>query len=244
MQLRADLHIHTKYSMDCQMPLDKIIKRCLKLGINCVAIADHGTAEGALEMQKIAPFKVIVAEEVLTTEGEIMGMFLKETIKSEANARITPRECIRQIREQGGLVNIQHPFETIRGSALKDAVIEEIVDEIDLMEVLNSRSPFPANSNKAKDFAVKHNLPGGAGSDAHSLFEIGNAYIEMPDFSNNAEFLEAVAQGHVYGKRSGAIVHLFSGWAKVKGKVLRTIRGTPQNTPAQSNTVQEEDKDG
>ncbi|MHB8104786.1 MAG: PHP-associated domain-containing protein [Dehalococcoidales bacterium] len=215
--LKADLHIHSRYSMDCQTPLDKIISRCQQLGIKCVAIADHGTAEGGLTMQKIAPFKVIVAEEILTTEGEIMGMFLKETIPSG----ITPREAIKRIREQGGLVNIPHPFETIRGSALKDKVIDEIAEDIDLMEVLNSRSPFPANSNKARDFAEKHGIPGGAGSDAHTIYEIGNAYIEIPDFNTKDEFLKAVAQGKIHGKRSGVFVHFFSTWAKVRGKILR-----------------------
>jgi len=215
--LKADLHIHTKYSMDCQTPLEKIIKRCQELGINCIAVADHGTAEGALEMQKIAPFKVIVAEEILTTQGEIMGMFLKETIPSG----ITPQEAVRRIRAQGGLVNIPHPFETIRGSALKDRYIDEIAADIDLMEVLNSRSPFPANSNKARTFAEKHGIPGGAGSDAHTVNEIGNAYIEMPDFNTKDEFLRAVAQGEIQGKRSGMFVHFYSAWAKVKNK-LRT----------------------
>ena len=80
--LKADLHIHTEYSMDCNTPLKKLIDRCLELGINCVAIADHGTIEGALRMQSIAPFPVIVAEEVLTPDGEIMGVFLKEGIPS------------------------------------------------------------------------------------------------------------------------------------------------------------------
>jgi predicted metal-dependent phosphoesterase TrpH len=218
--LKADLHIHTQYSMDCQTPLDKIISRCKELGINCIAIADHGTAEGALKMQKIAPkwLKVIAAEEVLTTEGEIMGMFLKESIESKPDARITPQEAIKRIREQGGLVNIPHPFETIRGSALKDRVIDEIAGDIDLMEVLNSRSPFPANSNKAHDFAERHGIPGGAGSDAHSVYEIGNAYIEIPDFNGKDEFLKAVAQGIIQGKRSSVFVHLFSNWAKVTGK--------------------------
>lgn len=215
--LKADLHIHTKYSMDCQTPLDKIISRCQELGINCIAIADHGTAEGALEMQKIAPFKVIVAEEVLTTHGEIMGMFLKETIPSG----ITPREAVRRIRAQGGLVNIPHPFETIRGSALKDAMINEIAEDIDLMEVLNSRSPFPANTNRARAFAEKHGIPGGAGSDAHTIFEIGNAYIEMPDFNTPEEFLKSVASGRIYGKRSGIFVHFFSVWARLKIKIGR-----------------------
>jgi predicted metal-dependent phosphoesterase TrpH len=215
--LKADLHIHTQYSMDCQMSLDNIINRCRKLGINCIAIADHGTAEGGLAMQKLAPFKVIVAEEILTTEGEIMGMFLKETIPSG----ITPREAIKRIREQDGLVNIPHPFETIRGSALKDRIIDEIAQDFDLMEVLNSRSPFHANSNKAKDFALRYNIPAGAGSDAHSIYEIGNAYIEIPDFNTKEEFLRSVAQGKIYGKRSGVFVHFFSTWAKVKAKLTK-----------------------
>ena len=135
--------------MDCNTPLDRIIQRCRDLEINCIAIADHGTAEGGLKLQKMAPFTVIVAEEIMTTQGEIMGMFLQETIPSGS----TPQETVKRIREQGGLVNIPHPFETIRGSALKDRAIEEIAAQIDLMEVLNSRSPFPANSNKAKSFA-------------------------------------------------------------------------------------------
>jgi predicted metal-dependent phosphoesterase TrpH len=215
--LKADLHIHTRYSMDCQTPLDKIINRCRELKINCIAIADHGTAEGALEMQKIAPFKVIVAEEILTTQGEIMGMFLKETIPSG----LSPREAVERIRAQGGLVNIPHPFEPIRHSPLKDSAMNEITGDIDLIEVLNSRSPFPANTNKARDFAARHHIPGGAGSDAHTVFEIGNAYIEIPDFNTNEEFLKAVAQGTIHGKRSSIFVHFFSTWATFKAKALR-----------------------
>ncbi len=219
--LKADLHIHTKYSMDCQTPLDKIIARCLELNINCIAIADHGTAEGAMEMQRIAPFKVIVAEEILTTHGEIMGMFLKETIPSG----ITPQEAVKRIREQGGLVNIPHPFETLRGSALKDAILDEIAADIDLMEVLNSRSPFPKNTDKARAFTQKHGIPGGAGSDAHTVREIGMSYMEMPDFNSKEEFLKAVAQGTICGKRSFIFVHFYSTWVKIK----RRIRGRPKH---------------
>jgi predicted metal-dependent phosphoesterase TrpH len=215
--LKADLHIHSKYSMDCQNPLEKIIERCQQLGINCIAIADHGTAEGGLEMQKIAPFKVIVAEEILTTEGEIMGMFLKETIPSG----ITPQEAIKRIREQDGLVNLQHPFETIRGSSLKESAVYEIAKDIDMVEVLNSRSPFPSSANRAREFAEKYHLPAGAGSDAHTIQEIGNAYIEIPDFNTKEDFLKSVAQGKIYGKRSGVFVHFYSVWAKVKGKIIK-----------------------
>jgi predicted metal-dependent phosphoesterase TrpH len=215
--LKADLHIHSKYSMDCQTELDKIVERCQELGINCIAIADHGTAEGGLAIKKIAPFKVIVAEEILTTHGEIMGMFLKETIPSGC----TPQEAVKAIRAQGGLVNIPHPFETIRGSALKDAMIDEIAEDIDLMEVLNSRSPFPANTNKAKAFASRHHIPGGAGSDAHTVLEIGKAYIEIPDFNTPQEFLAAVRKGTIHGTRSGLFVHCYSLWARIKSKMRK-----------------------
>ena len=107
--------------------------------------------------------------------------------------------------------------------AMLKNIIDQIADDIDLMEVLNSRSPFPANSNKAKEFALIHKIPGGAGSDAHTIYEIGNAYIEIPDFNTKEEFLKAVAQGKIYGKRSGVFVHFFSTWAKVKG--ILTKRG-------------------
>ena len=215
--LKADLHIHTKHSMDCNTPLEKIISRCLELGINCIAIADHGTAEGALKMQKMAPFPVIVAEEILTPHGEIMGMFLKETIPSG----LSVEETIARIRAQGGLVNIPHPFETIRGSSLNSKLIEEIAEQIDLMEVLNSRSPFLANSAKAQAFAQKHGIAQGAGSDAHTLYEIGNAYVEMPEFNGKDEFLEALVQGNIHGHRTSLVMRLFSTWAKLKNQLLK-----------------------
>ena len=200
--------------MDCNTPLEKIISRCLELGINCVAIADHGTVEGALKLREIAPFQVIVAEEVLTPHGEIMGMFLNETIPSGTSVE----ETLSLIKAQGGLVNIPHPFETIRGSALNNRVIEEIIGQIDIMEVLNSRSPFPANSNKALAFTQKHGIAQSAGSDAHTIYEIGNAYIEMPEFNSQDDFLQALAQGKIYGQRTSPLIHLFSTWARLKTK--------------------------
>ncbi|MFC1970383.1 PHP-associated domain-containing protein [Chloroflexota bacterium] len=215
--LKADLHIHTEYSMDCNTPLEKIISRCLELGINCIAIADHGTTEGALKIQAIAPFPVIVAEEILTPHGEIMGMFLKETIPSG----LSVEETLSRIKGQGGLVNIPHPFETIRGSALNSKVIEEMADQIDLMEVLNSRSPFPANSNKARAFALEHSITRSAGSDAHTIFEIGNAYVEMPDFNGKDEFLQSLEQGNIHGKRTSLAIRFFSTWAKLRNQFLK-----------------------
>lgn len=212
--LKADLHIHTVYSMDCNVSLEQVISRCLETGINCVAIADHGTAEGALRMQKLAPFKVIVAEEILTPYGEIMGMFLKETIPSG----LSVEETISRIRAQGGLVNIPHPYDTFRQSALRNSMLEELAEQLDVVEVFNARGVVRGNTTKARIFAEKYGIAKSAGSDAHTPLEIGNAYVEMPEFNGKDEFIEALAAGKIFGRRANPLVHFGSVWARVKKK--------------------------
>ena len=95
--MKVDLHVHTFHSMDSSTTFEQLLSRCNEIGLGAIAIADHGTANGALEFQKIAPFPVIVAEEVLTPYGEIMGMFLKETIPSGTSVEGT----IAAIKERG-----------------------------------------------------------------------------------------------------------------------------------------------
>jgi len=215
--LKADLHIHTKYSLDCNTPLEQIVSRCEKIGINCIVIADHGTIEGALKMADIAPFPVIVAEEILTPHGEIMGMFLKEGIPSG----ISVEETISRIRDQGGLVNIPHPFSTFRASALENEIIEELVTQgqIDLVEVFNARSLLRRSSAKAQIFAQKYGLPKGAGSDAHTPSEIGHAYVEMPEFNGKDDFLNALTQGKIFGRKTNPMTHINSIWARLKSNL-------------------------
>ena len=210
--LKADLHIHTEYSMDCSMPLEKIINRCLETGINCITIADHGTIEGALEMQRLAPFTVIVAEEILTPHGEIMGMFLKEPIPSG----LSVEETISQIRAQGGLVCIPHALDVFRPSALGGKITEELAEQIDIVEVFNSRSPLLRSSAKAQVFAEKYGIAKSAGSDAHTPDEIGNAYVEMAEFNGKDDFLQALVKGKIFGHRTNPLTHFSSAWARLK----------------------------
>jgi len=210
--LKADLHIHTKYSADCNTPLEQIVSRCQQTGINCVAIADHGTIEGALKMQSIAPFHVIVAEEILTPHGEIMGMFLKEGIPSG----LSVAETISRIKAQDALVSIPHPFDMFRHSALDSEIIEQLAEQIDVIEVFNARNLLNRSSVKAQIFAQKYGIPGSAGSDAHTLHEIGNTYVEMPEFNGKGDFLSALARGRIIRHRANPLVHLNSAWTRLK----------------------------
>ena len=210
--IKADLHVHTKYSDDSNTQYDQLIEACQHKGINCVAIADHGTTKGARELSKFAPFKIIVCEEVLTPYGEIMGMFLQEDIPNN----IQVNDAIQIIRQQGGLVCLPHPYDRIRPSAICDSeILESIISLIDIIEIFNARSLFPGAEKKARNLALAYNKAVSAGSDAHSPIEIGDTYVEMQDFKSKDEFLAALRGGKLHCKKSSPLIHLISTTARL-----------------------------
>ncbi len=198
--------------MDCNTSPEEIIIRCLETGINCIAIADHDAVEGALKIQSLAPFPVIIAEEILTPQGEIIGMFLEEGIPSG----LAIEQAISRIKAQGALVCLPHPFDPLRGIRLDSQRLEELAKQIDIIEVFNARSPIPWSPTKAQIFAKKHDIPEVAGSDAHTPNEIGNTYVEMPEFNGRDDFLQALRKGKIHSHRSNLLVHLSSTWTKLK----------------------------
>ena len=208
---KADFHIHSQYSMDCQTSLKDIIKACQQKKINCIALADHGSIEGALKLREMAPFLVIIAEEILTTSGEIMGMFLNELIPSG----LSIEESIRRIKDQGGLLCAQHPFDRFRPDALKAEIMQKIADQIDVVEVFNARTILMQTSRQAREFAREHSLPQVAGSDAHTAYEIGNAFVEMPEFKDKTEFLQALAKATIHGHRANLFSRVNTLWSKI-----------------------------
>jgi predicted metal-dependent phosphoesterase TrpH len=193
------------------MSLDEVIQAAMARGLGALAITDHDAIEGALALSRMAPFRVIVGEEIDTGEGEIIGLFLQEFIPPKLN----PAQTIARIREQGGLVYIPHPFDT-RRYPLQESILLALLHEVDAIEVLNARVMLPVYNKRAARFARKHGLPGGAGSDAHTPVEIGRAYVEMEPFTGKEGFLCSLAQAKVGGSVSAPHVHLFSSWAKMQ----------------------------
>jgi predicted metal-dependent phosphoesterase TrpH len=190
--------------------------RCVAVRINCIAIADHNTIAGALKLKEIAPFKVIVAEEILTPVGEIMGMFLSE----EVPQGLSPRETISRIRSQGGLVNIPHPFGRSLPWHNNPLISPELLSQVDIIETFNSRTPFSSSDTRASKLAKEQGKAASAGSDAHTLGEIGHAYVEMPEFDGPADFLDSLAQGQIFGQKSSYSAHLVSTWARIRKRVF------------------------
>lgn len=216
--LNADLHVHSWRSVDSYMSYDQLIKACQTKGIDCIGLSDHGTTRGARDLARIAPFKVIVCEEIMTPYGEIMGMFLNEDIPNN----ISVEDTIRRIREQNGLVCIPHPFDRVRPSAFRNLKkLENIMDEVDIIEVFNSRSLYPGIGKKSIELAQRFHKVMSAGSDAHSPAEIGYVHIAMEDFNNNIEFLDSLSKAKIDGRKSNVLLHLVSTTARLRKRSSR-----------------------
>jgi len=211
--LRADLHLHTCYSPDCRVSLKEILNRCPEVGIDCLAVTDHGTIEGALRAREMATFPVIVGEEVMTLEGEVLGLFLEKCVPSG----LTAAQTIELIRGQGGLAGVPHPFDGLYRSCLSRETILALLSQLHFIEAFNARSLF--HRNQARDFARSRGLRMSAGSDAHTLGEVGRAYVEMPPFEGPQGFLESLEKGKIGGGSTSLWVHFRGPWQKlVKGR--------------------------
>jgi len=213
--LKADLHIHTAYSSDGAISLEQVIARCKKMGINCIAVTDHNTILGAMKLRELAPFTVIVGEEIDTRYGEIIGYFLTEEIPP----RLPAEETVRRIKGQGGLVCIPHPFDRLRRSALSYQSLEKLLPDIDIIEVFNSRVLLTRNNLSAQLLARDHGLLASVGSDAHTASEIGDTYVVMPEFNDREEFRVSLAQGVFVCHKASPLVHVWSTLTRLRKRL-------------------------
>ncbi|HSJ58617.1 MAG TPA: PHP domain-containing protein [Anaerolineae bacterium] len=209
--MRVDLHCHTCYSPDALTRLDGLLRWMDRRDIDRVAVTDHNTAAGALAFQVRAPDRVIVGEEILTQDGELLALFLHETVPPG----LTPKESIARVRAQGGLVGASHPLDRARTDAIGAQVLEALAPQLDFVEVLNARAVRRDDNLAALQAARRLGLPGSAGSDAHSALEVGRAYVEMPAFDGPASFLTALAAGQVGGRESSPLIHILSIYARL-----------------------------
>ena len=217
--MKVELHSHTRHSRDCLLSYDTIIDVCRRRGIGALAVTDHNEIEGAFELQRRAPFTVIVGEEIFTEQGEIIGLFLRAYIPRGLPAQ----ETVARIKEQGGLVYVPHPFDSYRKGAIGRATLDAIRADVDLIEVLNARNLRHEDDEQALRYAQEYGLTMAAGSDAHSVGEFGNAYLQMEPFDGPQDFLAKARAGRVRGRHSTGLVHLFSSYAKIHKRAAKRL---------------------
>ncbi len=216
----VDLHMHTDHSGDCVTPVDVLLATARERGLGAIAVTDHNEVSGALDARtKAAEYgvKVIVGEEVKTADqGEVIGLFIEEKIPRG----MTLEETIAEIRRQGGLVYVPHPFDRLHSVPDYEHLLA-VVDDIDAIEVFNPRIAIPAFNEEAVRFAGKYRIVGGAGSDAHVAQGLGEVRIRMRDFDGPEEFLESLRDADIIGRPSSLY------YAQVQALKFLQTRATP-----------------
>lgn len=173
--MKYDLHNHTHYSSCSNLKPETLLKLVKKKGMDGFAVTDHNTIKGALKVKKLnkdKDFEVIIGDEVKTNYGDVLTYYLQEEIKSRDFFSV-----VDEVKAQGGLIAIPHPFRTSINPDLKFRYpIEKIKNKIDAIECFNARMLFQKNNKKAQELSKKLKIPGIGGSDAHFIFDIGRAY--------------------------------------------------------------------
>lgn len=207
--LRVEFHCHTIYSHDSLVRPEQLLAACQRKGIDRVVITDHNTIAGARRCQQIDPQRVIVGEEILTQQGELLAAYVKE----EVPAGLEPKDAIQRLRNQGAFISVSHPFDVMRKGHWEVQELLEIIPLVDAIETFNARCYLPVYNTQAQKFAVMHALLGTAGSDAHAIFELGRATLQLPDFNDAASLKASLPQAEPELRPSSAWVHLASRWA-------------------------------
>jgi predicted metal-dependent phosphoesterase TrpH len=204
----ADLHLHTRWSHDCSIPVPELLDHAEAEGLGAIAVTDHNAFGGAEEAARLAVGRelvVIPGEEVKTRgQGEVIGLFLQE----EVPRGLPFADTLAAIREQGGLVYLPHPFD--RRHAIPDPkTLHRHLAEIDVLEVYNARLLLETYNDEALRFARKYGLLAGAGSDAHVLQGVGTGALRMRRFDGPEEFLLSLRTAKVL-RRPRSLAYLQS----------------------------------
>ena len=179
--MKIDCHCHTIFSKhffwgyDALNKPEEMIKAAIKKGLDGLAITDHNTVKGSLAAKKIAKkynFKIITGSEISTETGDFLALGIKEDVPKN----LSLEETLEKIHDLGGIGVAPHPF----GRYIFRKCVKNKAIKADAIEVFNSSLNFMQNK-KALNLAKKFKKSITAGSDAHSVREVGNAGIICDD---------------------------------------------------------------
>ena len=196
----VDMHMHTDHSPDCATPVEVLLATAREQGLGAIVVTDHNEVSGALAARELAaassldpPVKVVIGEEVKTaSQGEVIGLFIEERIPRG----LSLAETIAEIKRQGGLVYVPHPFDRMHAVPDYEHLLP-VLDDVDAIEVFNPRVAIGAFNEEAARFAAKYRIPAGAGSDAHVAQGLGSVRVRMRDFEGPQEFLQSLRDAEI-----------------------------------------------
>lgn len=213
---KVDLHTHSVGSPDGGVTAEEY-ERVLASGhLNVIAITDHSNIDFATRLHEKLGDKIIVGEEIMTNQGEIIGLYLKEAVP----AGLEVDEAIKRIKQQDGLVYVPHPFETVR-KGLHPATLESIAEQIDIIEVCNGRAFFQDRSQQAVVWARLNKVISAASSDAHGDKGLGKTYCLVSELPSRHTLLETLAKGTLHTEKPSLRALLYPKYHRLRKRVSR-----------------------
>lgn len=211
---KVDLHTHSEASPDGGITLDQYASVLSSGKLDVIAITDHNTIEFATYAREKLGDRIIVGEEIMSTMGEIIGLYLTETV----HPGLSPLETVKQIKEQGGLVYIPHPFESIR-KGLHPSVLEELIDFIDIIEICNGRAFLQNRSAQTVLWSKLNRVVGAASSDAHGVRGLGKTFTSVKELPNEGDLVKILSHGVAITDRPGLRSLLYPKYHKIRRKL-------------------------
>ncbi len=168
-----------------------------------MGVTDHGTLRGGLEAAELAASDpslplVIPGQEILTSQGEVIGLYLTE----EIGADLDLEAAVAAIRRQGGIVYLPHPHDEIRSASIQPGAVERAACLADVVEVVNGRSLHRRFDTRALELAARHAKILGAGSDAHYAGEVGRAVMIVDRLPTRGDLLSVLRRGRPWRPRT------------------------------------------
>lgn len=218
--IKADFHTHTAFSHDGYQTPRELVERARAIGLDRVAVTDHHTLDGALRAHELDPERIIISEEITSRCGiDIIGLYLTQRIAPS----LSLEQVVDEIRTQGGVVYLPHPFAYLRGARER---FERALPLVDIVEVWNSRAFYPPWNQRAMQEARERGIPEAGASDGHFSAELGRAVTLLPAFSDAASLKRAARNARAqHDGRTYALPHAGSVacWALslIKGRPIR-----------------------
>lgn len=202
-----DMHVHSCYSHDSALSIRNIIRSYERHDI-LPLVCDHNAIAGServyaglCDLDPGIPH--ILAEEITTSDGEIIGLFLNDQIRPF----LSVEETLDAIRDQGGISIVPHPFCSFRSGAIRRAALDRTIGRIDIIEGFNARMQSDDENLRAQSYAARHGKPVSAGSDAHTFLELSRNYVILEPFFSPADLLRNLRQAEIRFHRTNPVIH-------------------------------------
>ena len=203
---RLDMHCHTCHSPDSLLGPEAFVRGALRAGLDAVFLTDHDTIAAVEPVRQAAlqiadgRLRVFAGQEISTTRGEIIGLFVTERIPPG----LTPKQALDALEAQGALACLPHPFARLVPSRLALSDTLALAHRFHVVEVVNARNILRRDDDRARAFARERGLLMGAGSDAHWGWDLGRAHVALPPFDSPESLLRSLAEGQVVDRKKSS----------------------------------------